>query len=52
MDGVKKICGGELIGCGGQLRVREESKVRLWTGVHFGGDDVEFAFEPGSGDVE
>lgn len=51
MDGVKKIWGGELIDCSGQLRGREESRVRLWTSVHFGGDDVEFAFEPGS-DVE
>lgn len=52
VDGAKKIRGGELIGCGGHVRGREESSVRLWTSVHFGGDDIEFAFEPAHGDME
>lgn len=52
MDRVKKILGSRLIGCGGWLREREELREIFWSSIYFGGDDVEFGFERGSGDVE
>ena len=36
MGGVKKTLGSELLGCGGWLRDREESRARLWRSIRLG----------------
>lgn len=43
MGVVKKTLGSKLLGCGGWLREKEESRARLWRSIHLGGCDNEFA---------
>lgn len=43
MGAVKKTLGSKLLGCGGWLREKEESRARLWRSIHLGGCDNEFA---------